>query len=154
MTVADYVPTTADILARRARLGWPQVKPVFIPLPPEPVEAVEPEPEPKPPTKAQIRAPDAVDCAAIARSIMTLTEIDGPSGKEILARVSKATNVSMTDLITSRHQKPALARQLAMWLMVKRRGLTLRQVASIVGRDHTTVIHAVRRIEELRSAAS
>lgn len=71
---------------------------------------------------------------------------------EIMQSVSKYYNVRMTDLLGPRRTRAiARPRQLAMYLA---KTLTTRSLPEIGrrfgGRDHTTVIHAVKRIEALR----
>ena len=74
--------------------------------------------------------------------------------------IQKATSehfgLKQADLISERRNRSvARPRQAAMWLAKQ---LTTRSLPDIGrrfgGRDHTTVIHAVKRIEELRSTDS
>jgi chromosomal replication initiator protein len=75
---------------------------------------------------------------------------------DIMQTVSKYYNVRMADLLGPRRTRAiARPRQLAMYLA---KTLTTRSLPEIGrrfgGRDHTTVIHAVKRIESLRDEDS
>jgi len=72
--------------------------------------------------------------------------------EEIQRKVSEHYNVRLSDLIGPKRVRTiARPRQVAMWLSKQ---LTTRSLPEIGrrfgGRDHTTVMHGVRRIEELR----
>ena len=71
---------------------------------------------------------------------------------EIQNKVASYFNIKIDDLISSRRIRTfARPRQVAMYLTKK---LTTRSLPEIGrkfgGRDHTTVIHAVKKIEELK----
>lgn len=71
--------------------------------------------------------------------------------EDIQRVVSKHYNVSKQDLLSSRRTRSIVwPRQIAMYLA---KSLTLRSLPEIGrrfgGRDHTTVLHAVRKVEEL-----
>ncbi|MGB0343568.1 MAG: chromosomal replication initiator protein DnaA [Parvibaculales bacterium] len=71
---------------------------------------------------------------------------------EIQRRVAEYFNVRMSDMLSARRARAvARPRQIAMYLAKQ---LTTRSLPEIGrkfgGRDHTTVIHAVRKIEQLR----
>jgi chromosomal replication initiator protein len=72
---------------------------------------------------------------------------------EIIRKVADHYNLRMTDILSPRRARSvARPRQVAMFLA---KTLTTKSLPEIGrrfgGRDHTTVIHAVRRIEELRT---
>ena len=74
--------------------------------------------------------------------------------EDIQRVVSKHYNVSRSDLLSSRRTRTIVRpRQIAMYLS---KMLTPRSLPEIGrrfgGRDHTTVLHAVRKIEELASS--
>ncbi|TCO73541.1 chromosomal replication initiator protein DnaA [Rhodovulum euryhalinum] len=74
--------------------------------------------------------------------------------EEIQRKVSEHYNMRLADMVgPKRHRTIARPRQIAMWLSKQ---LTQRSLPEIGrrfgGRDHTTVMHAVKRIEELRVA--
>ncbi len=75
---------------------------------------------------------------------------------EIIRKVAEHYNLRMSDLLSARRARAvARPRQVAMYLA---KMLTSRSLPDIGrrfgGRDHTTVIHAVRKIEELRATDS
>ncbi len=75
---------------------------------------------------------------------------------EIQRKVAEYYTLKMSDLLSARRAREvARPRQVAMYLAKK---LTPRSLPEIGrrfgGRDHTTVMHAVKRIEELRAADS
>ncbi|MFZ4111528.1 MAG: helix-turn-helix domain-containing protein, partial [Polymorphobacter sp.] len=75
---------------------------------------------------------------------------------EIQRKVAEYYALKMADLLSARRAREvARPRQVAMYLAKK---LTPRSLPEIGrrfgGRDHTTVMHAVKRIEELRAADS
>jgi chromosomal replication initiator protein len=74
--------------------------------------------------------------------------------EDIQRVVSKHYNVSRSDLLSSRRTRTIVRpRQIAMYLS---KMLTPRSLPEIGrrfgGRDHTTVLHAVRKIEELAAS--
>ena len=76
--------------------------------------------------------------------------------EEIKRRVADHYNLRLTDLVSARRARAvARPRQVAMFLC---KNLTARSLPEIGrgfgGRDHTTVIHAIRKIEELRATDS
>jgi len=73
--------------------------------------------------------------------------------EEIQRRVSEHYNVRLSDMIGPRRQRAiARPRQIAMYLAKHLTSRSLPEIGRHFGRrDHTTVIHGVRRIEELRA---
>src|SRR5690606_11151133 len=76
--------------------------------------------------------------------------------EEIQRRVAEHYNIRLSDLIGPKRVRPvARPRQAAMYLCKR---LTTRSLPEIGrrfgGRDHTTVMHAIKRIEELMQADS
>ena len=76
--------------------------------------------------------------------------------EEIQRKVAEHFNIRMSDMIGPKRQRSiARPRQVAMYLAKK---MTTRSLPDIGrrfgGRDHTTVMHGVRRIDELREADS
>lgn len=76
--------------------------------------------------------------------------------EEIQRRVAEHYNIRLSDLIgPRRHRAIARPRQVAMWLC---KNMTKRSYPEIGrrfgGRDHTTVLHGVKKIEELRGTDS
>ena len=70
----------------------------------------------------------------------------------VQATVAHSTGVALKDLCarTRRPPKVAFARQIAMYLSHIVFQMSPTEVAQIFGRDPSTVVHALRRIEELR----
>ena len=73
-------------------------------------------------------------------------------GATILRIVVKHTGVSLVGIASDRRQAPLVrARQIACWLMRAHTLLSFPQIgAKLGGRDHTTILHAVRKIDDLR----
>ncbi len=76
--------------------------------------------------------------------------------EEIQRKVSEHYNIRLSDLIgPKRVRSLARPRQVAMYLAKKLTARSLPEIGrSFGGRDHTTVMHGVKRIEELRAADS
>jgi chromosomal replication initiator protein len=69
---------------------------------------------------------------------------------DILATVAEYYNISLRDLLgRSRLIELARPRQVAMYLATLHTRKSHSQIAREFSKDHTTVIHALRRIEEL-----
>ena len=71
---------------------------------------------------------------------------------EIQKKVSSYFNIKLEDLISSRRIRTfARPRQIAMYLSKKLTSRSLPEIGrKFGGRDHTTVIHAVKKIDELK----
>ncbi len=76
--------------------------------------------------------------------------------EEIKRRVADYYHLRMTDLVSARRARAvARPRQVAMFLCKALTSKSLPEIGrGFGGRDHTTVIHAVRKIEELRATDS
>lgn len=76
--------------------------------------------------------------------------------EEILRKVADHYNLRLSDLLSARRARGvARPRQVAMYLAKMLTSKSLPEIGRrIGGRDHTTVIHAVRKIEELRQTDS
>ncbi|MEO0821287.1 MAG: chromosomal replication initiator protein DnaA [Pseudomonadota bacterium] len=74
--------------------------------------------------------------------------------EEIKRQVAEHYNLRMSDLISPRRQRTvARPRQVAMYLAKTLTSKSLPEIGrSFGGRDHTTVLHAVKKVEELRKA--
>ena len=72
--------------------------------------------------------------------------------EEIIRKVSDHYNLRMSDLISARRARSvARPRQIAMFLSKNLTSKSLPEIGRrFGGRDHTTVIHAIRKIEELK----
>lgn len=87
--------------------------------------------------------------AVIVQSHAQVTGAREWSAHDILRLVARTTAVTRDELLgTSRKSIIVKARQIAFWLIVRHVGMSLPQVGGLVGgKDHTTVLHAVRRVE-------
>ena len=71
-----------------------------------------------------------------------------PSVAEVQQAVCAVIHLSVDDMLSSRRTpKIARARQLAMYLSREATGRTLKSIAHEFNRDHSTVLHAIRRVE-------
>ncbi len=72
---------------------------------------------------------------------------------EIIRKVADHYNIRLTDILSPRRVRSiARPRQVAMFLAKRLTSKSLPEIGRrFGGRDHTTVIHAVKKIEELRS---
>ncbi|MCK5425490.1 MAG: chromosomal replication initiator protein DnaA, partial [Emcibacter sp.] len=75
---------------------------------------------------------------------------------EIQRRVAEYFNIRLSDLLSSRRARQvARPRQVAMYLSKQLTAKSLPDIGrKFGGRDHTTVMHAVKRIDELRMTDS
>jgi chromosomal replication initiator protein len=72
-----------------------------------------------------------------------------PGVSEIVKRVAAAFGVTEADLLgASRLRGVMRARQVAMYLARERTGLSLPRLGAAFGRDHSTVLHACRKVED------
>ena len=71
---------------------------------------------------------------------------------EIQRKVSEHYNIRLSDMIGPRRMRTlARPRQIAMYLSKQLTSRSLPEIGrSFGGRDHTTVMHGVRKIEELK----
>lgn len=136
-------------LARQIRLGRVVVAPV--PL-------TEPEPEPAFDRVAHERAErerrEAESWERVRKQYRLFFAAVPKGNKEhanrIMFEVSRETGVSVEAIKSERRSKPiARARQLAMWRVARETELSLPQIGQIFIRDHTTVLHAVRVMNEI-----
>ncbi|WP_040615756.1 chromosomal replication initiator protein DnaA [Oceanicola granulosus] len=75
---------------------------------------------------------------------------------EIQRKVSEHYNIRLSDLIGPRRMRSyARPRQIAMWLSKQLTNRSLPEIGKrFGGRDHTTIMHGVRKIDELRQTDS
>lgn len=78
--------------------------------------------------------------------------VSAPTVAEIQEEVARYFRLSKLDMVSERKARAvARPRQIAMWLCKRLTARSLPDIGRRFGdRDHTTVIHAVRRVEELR----
>ena len=75
-----------------------------------------------------------------------------PSIQTIIEAVTHYYDIKLTDLLSKRrHKSIALPRQVCMWLARRHTRYSLEEIGGYFGgRDHTTVMHAVRQITSKR----
>jgi hypothetical protein len=153
MSMIEHIPTAADHAARRARMGWPQPKPVVIQPPSYLTQVV--------PTSVKGERAPAVRHArkqhadAVRAAIMTLTEINAPDGYTTLQRISEATKVSIVDLRSENRAAPILlARQFACWFLVRRRGYSTHKAARLLDCSHKSVLQGTAKVEEMMAGGA
>ncbi len=78
-----------------------------------------------------------------------LSKAQQPSIQIIIEAVSRYYDVKLTDLLSKRrHKSIALPRQVCMWLARRHTRYSLEEIGGYFGgRDHTTVMHAIRSID-------
>lgn len=73
-----------------------------------------------------------------------------PRVRQILIEVAEGHRLRVTDILgRERSVKYTLPRHLAMYRIRHELGLSLTQIGAIFGRDHTTILHCVRRHMEI-----
>jgi chromosomal replication initiator protein len=79
---------------------------------------------------------------------------NAPSLQSIIESVTRFYDVKLTDLLSKRrHKSIAMPRQVCMYLARKHTRFSLEEIGGYFGgRDHTTVMHAVRTIEQKTQA--
>lgn len=71
----------------------------------------------------------------------------GPDAAGIVKRVAAAFGVSTRDVLGSTRLRSVMVpRQVAMWLVRELCGLSLPRIGAVFGRDHTTVLHSLRKV--------
>lgn len=85
----------------------------------------------------------------IVDEFVTTTKEEEQKPKHILSLVCQYFQVD-EDALRSRSRKKMLseARRLAAYLLRKHSDLSLMDIGSLIGRDHTTVLHAIQKVEE------
>ena len=95
-----------------------------------------------------------LDVASIGlNSFETIAEEQQIDPKQLLRVVARLAELRVADLkSTSRRRSTVLARSVAIYLLRHLTSLSLEGIGKLLGnRDHTTVLHAVRKITEGRS---
>lgn len=104
-------------------------------------------------TQAQNRGEEEITEETVA-SVVSLSKDEKPAGfhpDEIIESVCAFYNVKPTQIRSAKRDAFLVRpRQVAMFLLKKRLGLTLVEIGNLLGgRDHTTVMHGVEKIELL-----
>ena len=152
MTLADYIPTPAEIAARRARMGFaPAAKPVVRFRP------VEPEPEVKAPEQKQTieHLSSIVTPTVAAPTLPPSKPTECPTLEEIKRMVSIVHRIPLTEILSEgRHPSLVKARDHIVWLACRHTLKSLPQIGEAIGkRDHTTVIHSLYKTVGARGIA-
>jgi chromosomal replication initiator protein len=94
--------------------------------------------------------PRPLDVPTVARHFHDSVEADRPTVERIVRRVSGYFQLDPRQLQSSRrHRSVVLPRQVSMYLARQLTDLSLGDIgAHFGGRDHTTVLHACRKVEE------
>ncbi len=76
-----------------------------------------------------------------------------PSIQQIIDAITRFYDVKLTDLLSKRrHKSIALPRQIGMWLARRHTRYSLEEIGGYFGgRDHTTVMHAIKAVNSKRS---
>lgn len=92
------------------------------------------------------------DLSTVTREALSLvTPAPAPSCREILQRIAIASGFEVADLLgKARTPSVVKARHAAMWAAFQA-GLSFSEIGREFGRDHTTVISAVRKVEAERA---
>ena len=92
-----------------------------------------------------------LDLNNISRAIEDMFKAEGnalPTPSLIISQVSKFYNVEEMILRGSQRTKNiAVARQIAMYLIRKLTNFSLPDIATEFGKDHTTVLHSIKKVE-------
>ena len=97
---------------------------------------------------------DEITKEAVDRAIGDVTVFnDIPTPELIIRETANYYNLSPEDLKgVSRSREKTLGRQIAMYLMRQLTNLSLNDIGKELGRNHTTALSSIRRIEELMNS--
>ena len=97
-----------------------------------------------------------LDLPNISRAIDDMFKSEGnalPTPNLIITQVCKVYSVDETVLrVTQRNRGVSEARQMSMYLIRKLTNLSLPDIGNEFAKDHTTVLHAIRKVEAARKA--
>jgi len=81
---------------------------------------------------------------------------NNPTIQQILDTITRFFDVKLVDLLSKRrHKSIALPRQIGMWLARRHTRYSLEEIGGYFGgRDHTTVMHAIRTVDSRRQGDS
>jgi chromosomal replication initiator protein len=96
----------------------------------------------------QGRTPSLAIVQAIVRDVITDDKPEPIKVDNIISEVAKTYNVSVSDILSNRRTASlALARQVAMYIARETTDLSYKQIGESFGKDHTTVLYNVNKIE-------
>lgn len=96
----------------------------------------------------QKKVPTLAVVQGFIRDIINDTQPEPIKIEKIIAEVAKTYNVSESDILSNRRTSAlALARQVAMYIARETTNLSYKAIGESFGKDHTTVLYNVNRIE-------
>lgn len=85
----------------------------------------------------------------VIRDVINDTKPEPIKIEKIISEVARTYNVTDTDILSNRRTAAlALARQVAMYIARETTDLSYKAIGESFGKDHTTVLHNVKKIEE------
>ena len=97
----------------------------------------------------QNKVPNLSVVQSFIRDIITDDKPEPIKIDDIINEVAKTYNVSESDIISNRRTAPlVLARQVAMYIARETTDLSFKAIGESFGKDHTTVLHNVNKIED------
>lgn len=85
----------------------------------------------------------------VVRDVINDTQPEPIKVEKIISEVAKTYNVSEADILSNRRTSAlVLARQVAMYIARETTDLSFKAIGESFGKDHTTVLHNVNKIEE------
>ena len=163
MITAEHIPTRQEIIARRARLGFPIGQSSFVPIrlvrvidngPEKPAVANndddKPAPKPDPvdtELENQVRAVIEMVMNAPPKPAMPASA----TGLQLKSRFLRITGIDPIDFASERRLASlAYHRHCFCWLMKKYTFYSCPRIGRLIGgRDHTTVLHGTKRIQQI-----
>lgn len=148
ISVIDYSTASDPLAAMKAAAAERRVR-LYAPPPPPPKPVVVAEPEPEPLPRQTTKGPDPLAAYRHAYEIAIPHDMQPQIAKQIIAETSQEMGVYAFDMTgQSRVETVSRARAIAMWRVADKTTLSLTQIARLFNKDHTTVIHAVRRMND------
>lgn len=97
----------------------------------------------------QKRTPDLSVVQSMIRDVINDTKPEPVKIEKIISEVARTYNVSELDILSNRKTSSlALARQVAMYIARETTDLSYKAIGESFGRDHTTVLYNVNKIEQ------
>ncbi len=97
----------------------------------------------------QKRIPNIMVVQGFIRDIINDSKPEPIKIEKIISEVARTYNVSESDILSNRRTASlALARQVAMYIARETTSLSYKAIGESFGKDHTTVLYNVNRIEE------
>jgi hypothetical protein len=90
--------------------------------------------------------PPPVDLGPLMREAHAMADTPiGPRWKYILREVAKRHNITIDELIGPRRVKRLVDARIEAYHLLRERGYTLPQIGNRMNRDHTTILHGLRK---------